>query len=100
LPWRKGARAADALPVELALAEPLAAGVAVLLAPPPALAVLELLLQAAAPASVRAANTVRGTSGTRREARPASLPFFADISPILAGRTGGTIARCHRQVGR
>jgi hypothetical protein len=80
-------------------------GVAVLLEPPPELvvlelAVLELLLQAAAPASVRAASTVSGTSGTRREARLASLPCFGDISPILAGRTGGTTAQRRCQVGR
>ena len=40
MPRRKGDRAAGALADEAALAEPLAADVAVLLAPPPELAVL------------------------------------------------------------
>jgi hypothetical protein len=86
---RKDDRAAGALADETALAEPLAADVAVvLLEPPPELAVLELLLQAAAPATVRAANRVRGSSGTRREAPPAPLPCFVEIIPSLAGRRG------------
>jgi hypothetical protein len=101
LPRRKGDRAAGALADEAALAEPLAADVAVLLELPPELAVLELLLQAAAPATVRAANSVRGSSGTRREAPPAPLPCFVEIIPSLAGRRGPA-GRSRRtcQVGR